>query len=556
MFVGVAFVALLGAACQPPTAPRFTDATLAAGLGKFRHQTGAQGRFWFPETMGAGGAFVDYDGDGALDIALVQGSPWPDGGPPGPALRLYRNRGNGTFEETTVAAGLDAVHAYGFGVQAADYDNDGDADFYLTALHENLLLRNDGGRFVDVAREAGVAGPDTWSTAALFFDADRDGWLDLYVGHYVEWTPETDLFCAPDGKTKAYCAPHQYTGVPGIFYRNDGRGGFVEETESAGFVGSPGKTLGVAEWDFEGDGWPDLVVANDTQRNLFYRNRGDGTFEEIGLTSGVAFDENGVARAGMGIDIGEVGDDGAPWVVIGTFAREMIGVYRYESSGFFREIGPASGIGRPGFLTLNFGLFLADIDLDGYQDLFVANGHIYADVQAVKDPVGYRQPAQLFMNRGGTFQVVPAGEEDALDMPRLGRGAAYGDIDGDGDLDVLLTENGGPATLLRNDRPRGAFLRAVVIGTESNRDGLGAEVELYAGNRRQHRRIRTGSTYLSQSERVAAFGLGEASRVDSLIVRWPSGRVDRFADLAAGQTIEIREGTESRAFARDTEPRP
>jgi len=520
----------------------FTDVTEAAGLGTFRHVTGAVGDKWFPETMGGGVGFVDYDGDGWIDVLLVGGGTWSGAGPV-PALAAYRNNGDGTFTDQTEAAGLAGIAAYGFGLSAADYDNDGDPDVFLTTLAENKLFRNDGGVFTEVGRAAGLGDTPRWSTSALFFDADRDGHIDLYVGNYVVWSPDKDLLCTAIGtQIRSYCTPTLYEGLAGQFYRNEGDGTFVERTEEAGFGSVPGKTLAVAEADFNRDGWSDLVVANDTQRDLFFENRGDGTFREIGMLSGMAFDENGRARAGMGIDVGIVDDTGQPTIFVGNFSKEMVGVYRYAGDGLFIDRAAVSRVGLPSLQTLTFGLFLFDVDLDRDLDLFLANGHITEEIGRVEEGITFRQPAQLFRNRGdGLFDVVLP-EAGPLTEPMVARGAAYGDYDRDGDLDVLINENGGPVHLWRNDLAEASWLRVRLEGKRSNRDALGARVVAVFGGRRSERRVRTGASYLSQSEQAITFGLGAAGRVDSLMVYWPAGGVDRFADVPANQALRIVEG--------------
>lgn len=532
---------------------QFIDVTRQVGLGDFRHETGAIGAKWFPETMGGGAGFIDYDGDEWLDILLVAGGFWPDSlieqgdaesrSEETAPLRLYRNTGDGTFIDVTERVGLHHIRAYGFGVVAADFDNDGDEDFYLTTLGENMLFRNDGGHFVEIGRQAGVAGPAVWSTSAIFFDADRDGHLDLYVGNYVDWSPENDVFCTVDGATKAYCQPTLYTGLSGNFYHNDGDGTFTEMTDGAGFGGAPGKTLGVAELDFNRDGWPDLVVANDTERDLLFENNGDGTFTENGVLSGIAFDSQGRATGGMGVDVGVVDDTGHESIFIGNFSNEMIGVYRHEGNGRFLDRAAVSKIGRPSLRRVTFGLFLFDADLDGRLDVFAANGNIREEAGA-DGGVPFRQTAQLFLNQGeGVFEVAQSSSDDALARQLVGRGAAYGDYDRDGDLDLLVVENGGGACLWQNAVQERNALRVRLEGAESNRDGIGAEVEIAVGKNRNRRRVRTGSSYLSQSEKTVTFGLGAAERVDSLIVRWPSGRIDRFANISASpRQIRVVEG--------------
>ncbi len=531
---------------ERPGEMRFVDVTVEAGLGDFIHRTGAFGAKWFPETMGGAGGFIDYNGDDWLDILLVGGGTWPEHGQkPVRALWLYRNNQDGSFTDVTEEVGLGRISAYGFGVTAADYDNDGDEDFFVTTLSENLLFRNDDGRFVEVGRETGLAGEPVWSTSAIFFDADRDGWLDVYVGNYVVWSSEQDIFCTVDGETKSYCQPTLYTGLPGNFYRNRGDGTFTEMTKGAGFTNVPGKTLGVAEFDYNRDGWPDLIVANDTQRDLLFQNMGDGSFAEIGVVSGIAFDKDGGATGGMGVDAGVVDSGGEESIFVGNFSNEMIGVFRHEANGAFLDRAATSKIGRPSLRKVTFGLFLFDVDLDGDLDLFAANGNIREDSEA-EGGVAYRQEAQLFLNQGdGEFVASTPSAENALAKALLARGAAYADYDRDGDLDILVIENGGHAQLWRNEVHDGRSLRVHLQGRDSNRDGLGAQVDVTVGDWRMRRRVRTGSSYLSQSEKAATFGLGVAEQVDTLTVRWPSGRVDRFANVEARQEIRVVEGEDT-----------
>ena len=527
----------------------FTDITQEAGLADFVHNNGSRGDKWYPETVGAGGGFIDYDKDGWLDILLVEGGSWENG--QGSAttsnrdqsLRLYRNQGDGTFSDKTRAAGLADVATYAFGVTIADYNNDGYDDFFLTTLYKNYLFKNVEGRFIEVGEAASVSDHALWSTAALFFDADRDGWLDLFVANYINWTPENDIWCTHNGTDKSFCGPKVYEGVRSYFYRSNGDGTFSEASESAGLKDTPGKTLGVAELDFNKDGWPDLVVANDTQRDLLYQNNGDGIFEEIGLYSGVSFDENGVARAGMGIDAGDVDNNGHVSVFVANYSEEMIGVYRHTREGIFANRSAASQIGRPSLTTLGFGLFLFDPNLDGYLDLFVANGHIDDLIEQIQDNVTYRQAPQLFINRrNGTFEELQIEGSELLTRKIVGRGAAFGDIDRDGDQDILIVENAGPVHLWRNNSVEGYALRVSLTGRKSNANGIGAEVLAYVAGEPQSRRIRTGGSYLSQSERVATIGLGMHRQADSVIVSWPSGQVDRFGGVPGGQAIRITEG--------------
>lgn len=528
---------------SPAAGIAFTEVTERAGLGDFRHRTGERGDKWMPESMGSGAGFIDYDEDGRPDVLLVGGGIWEESQAPSfRPVRLYRNEGDGTFTEVTEEAGLGGVEAYAFGVAVGDYDEDGDSDFLLTTLRENLLFENRDGRFVEVGEEAGIADHAAWSSSALFFDTDRDGDLDLLVGNYVRWSPETDVYCSMNGQ-KAYCTPEEYEGVRARFYENDGDGTFTNRTEDAGFTEGPGKNLGVVDLDYDRDGRPDLMIANDVERNLLYRNRGDGTFEEVGLRAGVAFDENGGARAGMGIDAGVVDSTGQSTVFVGNFSNEMIGVFRHGGNGLFDNRAAVSRIGRPSLPILTFGLFLFDVEYDADLDLFVANGHMQPEVANLDNGIDYRQPTQLFVNReNGLFVDVVPELGPPLARPIVGRGAAHADYDGDGDLDVLVTENGGPAHLYRNDSETGSYLRVDLVGTESNRSAIGAEVIARVGDRTLRRRRKGGSSYLSQSEKIVSFGLGDRSGVDSLRVEWPSGRTARYGPIQGGRTIRITEG--------------
>ena len=547
------------AATEETSQIAFTNVTDAAGLGAFRHFNGGVGDLWFPEEMGGGGGFLDYDGDGWLDVALVAGGAFPAHGAEaveaaGPALRLWRNERDGTFTEVTDQAGLGGLRAYAVGVASADYDNDGDADVLVTTLGRDVLLRNEGGRFSEVTDEAGLGAVSQWSSSALFFDADADGDADLYVGGYADWSPEKDVWCTRDGETKEYCSPNVYTGIPSRFYRNNGDGTFTDASEQLGLLEATGKSLGMAELDYDQDGRPDFAVANDGEPDLLYHNEGAGRFSEVGVASGIAFGEDGAARAGMGIDAGVLEgpspDAGVSQqsVVVGNFSNEMVGVYRHLGGGLFLDRAAASKIGHRTLLKLTFGLFLFDVELDGDLDLFVANGHVYPSVDQTKDNITYRQPPQLFLNRGdGTFDEHPA--EGVWATPLLGRGAAWGDYDRDGDTDVLVVENGGAAHLLRNETTgRGSVLRVHLRGRGdegggSQREGLSSRVEaVLPGGARVEARVRTGSSYLSQSETVAVLGLGSSSVVDTLVVHWSGGGAERMVGVGVDQEVVVEEG--------------
>lgn len=536
------------------TRMRFADITASAGIG-FVHETGAFGQKWMPETMGSGGGFLDYDGDGRPDLLLVNSTPWPghESGRARAVSHLYRNLGNGRFQDVTAEAGLD-FGLYGMGVAVADYDADGDPDVYLTAVGDNILLRNDGGRFTDVTPEAGVDGnsglpadPPAWSTGAAWLDADRDGYLDLFVCNYVRWTPETDLFTTRDGVTKSYATPEQYEGETCRLYRNlDGRS-FADITAEAGVFNPEGKSLGVAVEDFNDDGWPDIVVANDTYQNFLYVNDGDGTFTDVAPRAGVAFDEFGRARAGMGVDVADVTSRGRLSIAIGNFSNEPLSLYTQIGDDLFQDLAGSARLTRATLRSLTFGLLFADLDLDGYVDLLAGNGHIEPEINAVQSDVTFAQPLQLFWNnRRGQFIAVSGQVGAGFGEEMVARGIATADIDQDGDLDVLVTVNGGPPRLLRNDLPpsEANWLRIRLRGASPNLDAVGAVVIVFAGDLAQRRMVRTGSSYLSQSEiNPLLIGLGDRRRADSILVRWPtSGMQQRLGPAAAGQTLSIIEG--------------
>ncbi|GAB5521752.1 MAG: CRTAC1 family protein [Rhodothermales bacterium] len=536
-------------AVPPEVAWRFVDATAQAGLSDFRYDNGGFGEKWAPEIVGGGGGFFDYDGDGWSDLLLIGGGTLqPEGGRDIQALWLYRNNTDGTFEDITSAAGLAGVRAYTLGLSAADYDNDGDTDLFVTTVGPNLLLRNDGGVFTDVSDSA-LDGASAWSTSALFFDADRDGWLDLWVGNYVEWSPETDLYCAFQGE-KAYCTPEEYEGEASRFYHNNGDGTFSDWTDRAGFSAgidaALDKTLGVAELDFDNDGWPDLIVANDTERDQLYHNNGDGTFTERGVRGGMAVSQHGKPRAGMGIDAGVVDQTGEVSLFVGNFSDEMVGVYRHTGNGLFQDRATLSRIGHKSLRTLTFGLTLFDADLDADLDLLLANGHVQTYIAQLFEGISFQQPAQLFLNDGqGLFEEATADIGGLVTEPIVGRGAFHADYDRDGDLDVVLTSNEGTVHLWRNELAAPSFLRIVPEGQGGNLDALGTRIVITANGLRQERRIRTGSSYLSQSERVAHFGLGGAMVVDSLRIIWPDGQQIDFTDVEPNAEYRVVYGSTS-----------
>ena len=542
-FAGLLLAVLLlpAAAVAADEAGRFVDVTVASGV-DFSHQTGGFGEKWLPETMGAGVVVFDYNGDDRQDLLFLNGRPFPGRKGKATTQALYRNRGGLRFSDVSGETGLD-ISAYCLAGAAADLDNDGDADLYLSCLGTDYLLRNEGGRFADVSKTAGLSRDYEFGASVALFDADRDGWLDILATRYVTWTPETDIRCSLDGVSKSYCTPESYPGASPRYYHNRGDGTFEDLTTVAGVEQPNAKSLGTTVLDLDGDGWLDVAVANDTQPNLLLHNKGDGTFEEIGVLSGMAFSETGVARGGMGIDAADYDRSGRPSLIIGNFANEMTALYRNEGNFLFVDVAPPTRIGRPTLFSLTFAAFFFDYDLDGWLDLLFANGHLDPDIETVQPNVRYAQPTQLFRNLGGgRFEEVTAGAGGDLATARVARGAAHADLDGDGDHDLVLTTNGGPAAIFENRQPTGGHWLGVDLeGTAGNRDGIGAVVEVNAGGARQSWLVRTGGSYFSQSQLYPTFGLGDAEKVDEVVVRWPSGAIQRRAGLVAGQRIKIVE---------------
>jgi hypothetical protein len=543
---------LLDAFAAPaPLAPlfRLVDVTAGAGV-QFRHNSGAYGGKLLPETLGAGCAFLDYDGDGWQDILLINGTDWPGHKRERSTLKLYRNNRNGTFSDITRSAGLD-VEMYGMGVAVGDYDNDGYPDILVTCVGQNVLFKNTGkGTFRDVTKASGLGGRQAFSTSALWFDFDRDGLLDLFVCNYVKWSPEHDVFCSLDGKNKSYCTPEAYRGETCWLFHNLGNGKFEDVTPTSGIFDSSSKSLGVALLDYDQDGWPDLLVANDTQPNKLYRNQRNGTFKDVAVDAGIAFSAEGKARAGMGVDVADFNNSGTPGVAITNFDNEMIGLYRAPGGGNYVDVAAQSGVGFASKDKLGFGCIFLDADLDGALDLAVVNGHIDDTVRNVRG-VGYAQPPQLFLNDGqGKFRDAAVEVGGGFAQPKVGRGLAYGDFDRDGDLDLLITTNNGPAYLYRNDQLGGnKSIRIRLVGTKSNRDAIGARVRIFHGETSQSRLVKGGSSYLSQSELPLTFGLGKRDKIDRLVIDWPHGGTEEYKNLAAGHAYQCVESKGITALA-------
>jgi hypothetical protein len=521
---------------------RFQDVTYPSGV-RFVHNNGAFGGKYLPECMGSGCAFLDYDGDGWQDILLVQGMDWPGHKKQRTAMKLYRNNRNGTFTDVTRRAGLD-VEMYGMGVAVGDFNNDGFPDIYVTCVGQSRLFQNTGqGTFVDVTDKAGLGGRLGFSSSALWFDYDRDGLLDLFVCNYVKWSPELDVFCSVDGKQKQYCTPEAYRGATCWLFHNRGNGTFEDVTASSGIFDSSSKSLGVAMFDYDLDGWSDLFIANDTEPNKLYHNLKSGRFEDAAVRAGVAFSEDGKARGGMGVDTGDFDNSGIQGLVVTNFDNEMLGFYTSTKRGMYVDQAPRTELGRRSRRSLGFGTFFFDANLDGRLDLLVVNGHI-DDFSTVQRDVQYAMAPHLFLNRGARgFVDVAAKVGAGFGEPKVGRGAAFADFDRDGDVDVLITTNHGPAYLYRNDQLSGnRSIRFRLIGTKSNRDAIGATVRIYYGGETGSRLVKSGSSYLSQSELALTFGLGKRDKVERAVLTWPSGRVEEYKNLSAGRMFECTEG--------------
>jgi len=537
------------ASAPPPSAPAakvaFRDVTSEVGI-RFAHVGGASGKKYFPETMGAGVIFIDYDGDGRQDLLYLNGAPLPGYRATGPLLpALYRNAGEGKFEDATRAAGL-AMQMYAMGGAVGDYDNDGDDDLYVTAMFgPSRLFRNDKAVFHDVGAQSGVSRPGTFPTSAAWVDYDKDGRLDLFVCNYVRYASiKDDLPCYFRNEVRSYCIPAAYGAEPDCLYRNEGGGKFKNVTRQAGVEGADGKSLGVAIWDLNDDGWPDISVANDTTPTYAYINQKDGTFKNVAAAIGVAYGVKAAAKAGMGIDIGDDRNNGLPTMVMSNFSGEMLGFYRDDGTGVYQEQSVESGVGRPSEQLLGFGVFFFDYDSDGWQDLFVANGHVQDNVALFNEGVTYEQPPLLLRNTGGgRYQDMSPRAGPPLQSRLVARGAAWGDIDDDGRLDVAILNNQGPALLWRNESEGiGHWLKLRLAGTRSNRNGYGARVIVESAAGKQLREARSGSSYCSASDQRLHFGLGSEERARRIEIRWPSGAVDVLKDVPGGRVLTVTEG--------------
>jgi hypothetical protein len=531
--------ALLLGAASSDTSVHFVDVTQKAGIG-FVHHTGASGKKLLPEAMGSGCAFVDLDGDGWPDILLINSKDWTPSGKhyfPG----LYRNNKDGTFTDITKASGLD-VEMYGMGVAVADYDNDGLPDVYITALEGDRLFHNEGhGHFRDVTVTSGIRNAN-FGTSAAWFDFDRDGKADLVVANYVQWTPQTDVRCSLDGKTKSYCTPESYKGESLRLYHNLGNGKFEDVTKKAGLGDTTSKSLGIVVFDYNGDQWPDLFIANDTQPNKLYRNNKNGSFTEEGLQAGIAYGDDGKARGAMGADAADYDRSGKQHLLVGNFSRQMLGVYHNEG-GLFVDTAPQTVIGQASLLSLTWATFFFDYDLDGFPDIFAANGHLEPDINRTQSDMFFKQPLLLFRNAGhGSFQNVSQDSGPDFKKPIVARGAAYADFDHDGDPDILISTSGGPAILLRNDGGnKNNWLNVKLVGTKSNRSGLDSLVTVESASGKQSQTVHSGSSYCSQSDLALTFGLKQDRAVTRLTIDWPSGKVQQLNNIPVNKFVTINE---------------
>ena len=522
---------------EPPI--HFTDVTDSAGI-HFKHTDSAAGEYHLPETLGAGGAFLDYDNDGDLDLYLVNSA--------APSM-LYRNNGNGTFTDVTAAADVSNEKSYGHGVACGDYDNDGYVDIYVTNFGANRLYHNNGdGTFTDVTPKSGT-GDARWSSSATFFDYNLDGYLDLYVVNYLDYQLdasyppcfENPAFGVTE-KVRGYCHPKHFEGAPDRLYRNNGNGTFTDVTEAANIrdPGGPflGKGLGVVAADFDADGNPDLYVANDDTPNYLFYNKGDGTFAEIAILTGCAYSADGIAQAGMGVDAGDYNGDGFLDIFVTNFSYETNTLYRNNGDGTFTDVSYKAQLGEESYLSLGFGTGFFDADNDGHLDIFIANGHIFPTVERTTDVLSYKQPNQFFWNQGdATFAEVRFDER-----PAVSRGTLFGDYDNDGDTDLLVTQLNGTIMLLRNEsQTSNNWLRLKLIGTRSNRDGIGTRITLTIGSESQTREVRMGSSYLSSNDPRVLIGVGAHDAVDKLEIRWQSGVVQTLENLAVNQELIVTE---------------
>ncbi len=533
-----------GSAPQSESAVTFVDITGAAGI-TFHHDNAHSSEKYLIETMGAGAAWLDYNNDGYLDLYLVNSAATKAYQPPDPLRSaLYRNNGDGTFTDVTEKAGVAASGLFGMGVAAGDYDNDGFPDLSVIGYGRSVLYRNNGdGTFADVTQRAGVANLGKWGSSGAWFDYDRDGRLDLVIANYVDFTPEKNLVCL-EGPHRSYCHPNKYRGQSPTLYHNNGDGTFTDVSRASRVGLKAGNGLGVVCFDFNGDGWTDIFIANDSMENFLFKNRGNGTFEEVGVPTGVALSDDGKAEAGMGVDAADYDGDGLPDLFITHLDLELNRLYRNRGDGSFEDATFSSKIGARNFRLSGFGTRFIDYDNDGWRDLFIANGHVLDNVELFHKETTHAEKKTMYRNRHGWFEDVTARLGPDMLTARVGRAAAFADFDNDGDMDVLVTNNGQAPQLLRNEGGnRNHWLELRLIGVRSNRDGIGARVKITAGGAVQVDEAKGGMSYQSAHDPRLHFGLGNAARADAVEVRWPSGVVDRLTNVSADRVLVLREGS-------------
>jgi len=536
----------LGALQTSPTVVSYVDVTAKAGI-RFRHENSPTPDKFLVETMGSGGAFIDYDGDGHLDIFLINGG-WVPGTTRNRNFNhaLYRNRGNGTFEDSTAMAGFQPNAAFGMGTAVGDYDNDGHDDLFITNFNgPNVLYHNNGnGTFSNVTGRAAVAGEGQWSASAVFLDYDNDGLIDLWVTRYVDHSFTNNKICGPYAEKgiRGYCTPQIYAGLSNVLYHNDGNGVFSDVSHKAGIGKLLGKGLGVTVLDFNDDGYSDVYVANDSVANFLFRNNKDGTFSEVGLESGVALDENGQAQAGMGTSSGDIDGDGRQDIVVTNLDFEYLAVYRNMGKSIFEDVSTRTGVQLATRAFVGFGVGLLDFDNDADLDMIVANGHILDNAPLIRQGAQYAQRKLVFENNSGVFKETAAIHGTALMKPQVSRGLAIGDFDNDGAMDLLVTNCGGSPMLLRNEGgASNSWLTVKLVGSKSNANGIGARLVLMAGKTRQIRDVTAGGSYLSSNDQRTHFGLGSSTDEATLTIHWPSGKV-QTEKVKARQIVTVHEG--------------
>jgi len=530
--------------------PMFADVTAKSGI-RFKHEASRTAEKYLPETMGAGVAMFDYNNDGRLDLLFVNGArlrdPMPRGAFPDKSdprfwNRLYRNNGYGTFTDVTETAGVQGT-AYGMGVATGDYDNDGYTDLLVTNVGGNTLYHNNGdGTFTDVTAQAGVAGSG-WCTGACFIDYDRDGRLDLIVTRYLDWDFASNIFCGQHRQGyRTYCHPDQFAPVSYLVYHNEGGGRFKDVSKQCGIGLSPGKGLGIAVNDFDRDGWPDIFVANDSLAQQLFHNNRDGTFTEVALDVGLAYDQDGKVFAGMGADFADYNNDGWPDIFVNALANQKYALFRNDK-GTFEDTSNQTGIGGITILHSGWGTKMIDYDNDGWRDLFVAQGHVLDNIELTEPSLHYRESLLLMRNREGQFRDVSRQSGHAFQVPLSARGAAFGDLDNDGFIDIAINCNDGQAIVLRNEGGNGNhWLSIRLVGSASNRDGIGARVRLVSeSGLEQHSFVSSAGSYLSASDKRTHFGLGSAKKVRLLEITWPSGMVQRLDSISADQPLTVHE---------------